>query len=125
MISLTLTTTPNPNPGPNLCPSPNHNPNPYPYPHPYPLLSEAFPQAFLIDDFVVVNQERSEEDMAFAIGTSVSTQILQIVSLYAPEVLHVFTHAGDHYYFENRVGLFANRGGNYSALSKTTSDNSG
>ena len=87
--------------------------------------SEAFPTAFRIDDFDVVDQERSKKDIALAIGTSVSQQILQIVGRHQPEVLHVYLHAGSSYIDESKLGLFHNRGGMYSPLCKTTRNNSG
>jgi hypothetical protein len=52
----------------------------------------------------------------------VATCILQIVCRHQPEVLHVFLHAGDDCIGESKVGLFENKRGCYSPLSKITRD---
>ena len=72
----------------------------------------------MADGLDVQDQERSEEDIAFTIGTSVTEQILLLQKRLSPDVLHIFTHADSDYRGESINGLFQPRSGYYSALSK-------
>ncbi len=66
----------------------------------------------------VQEKERSDEDIAFTIGTSVTEQILLLQKRLSPDVLHIFTHAKSDYRGESIRGLFRPTAGYYSALSK-------
>ena len=68
-------------------------------------------------------QERSDQDIASAIGSSVLPQILNIVNTLRPELVHVFTHANDNPRGESKKGIFQTRHGYFSALSRQSGMN--
>ena len=68
-------------------------------------------------------QERSVQDIASTIGSSVLPQILNIVSTLRPELVHVFTHVNDNPCRESKHGIFENRRGFFSALSRQSDMN--
>jgi hypothetical protein len=68
-------------------------------------------------------QERSDQDIASAIGSSVLPQILKIVNTLRPELVHVFTHANDNPRHESKKGIFETRRGYFSALSRQSGMN--
>ena len=63
-----------------------------------------------------VNDTSTLDSIALAFGENVIKEVLDIVALHRPELIHVFTHGNGNPKQESLNGTFANRGGYYSAL---------
>jgi hypothetical protein len=67
-------------------------------------------------------KQSSQVAIGEAVGKFIANEVKEIVENHPTiEVLHVFTHQGDHPSDECAAGLFVNRGRYYSALRKTAS----
>ena len=64
-----------------------------------------------------VHDNATLDSIALSFGDSVFNEVLGIVALHRPELVHVFTHANGNPTLESLKGTFTNRGGYYSALS--------
>ena len=70
-------------------------------------------------DVKVMNGEKSPVAIAKEIGTAVVARCIKIIKKHQPDMVHVFTHAGEVVPEEGDRGTFEKgRGGYFSALSK-------